>query len=196
MGWTVTTDFYSALGDSLSSGALTWLIDLGLGRIKWWSCGRCPLRMDHTFPSSRQAKKLADCSTGQTVCKSQHDETSLWPMSDHFGNLRTCNGRRLPGLGRFENERRLNFRHMNLLNYERENSLWCALCEFPIYPDFSSNFITRGVQKLYQKIFPSSCNWKPKLVLRSKGLKIRPNIWKESDVCQNNLINAWLAKAE
>ena len=69
--------------------------------------------------------------------------------------------------------------------WARKQSLMRPLYGFPIYPDFSSTFITKGVQKLYQ-LFPS-CNWKPKLVLRSKGLKIRPNIWKESDVLSKQL---------
>ena len=113
------------------------------------------------------------------------------PLSDHFGNLRTCNVRRLPGWADLRTSVdwisvTWIFWIMSAKTVFDAPSVWV-----PIYPDFSSTFITKGVQKLYQ-LFPS-CNWKPKLVLRSKGLKIRPNIWKESDVCQNNLINAWLS---
>ena len=38
-------------------------------------------------------------------------ETGRSPLSDHFGNPGTCNGRGLPGLGRSENEPWLNLHH-------------------------------------------------------------------------------------
>ena len=56
VGWTVTTDFYSALGDSLTSVALAWLMDFGLGRIKVVKLWAMP---------AEEVPHLSELSTGQ-----------------------------------------------------------------------------------------------------------------------------------
>ena len=72
---------------------------------------------------------------------------------------------------------------------------WLALCEFPAYPAFLSNFITRGVQKNLSTFF-LFLQLKSKLVLRSRGVWNIDKTYGKPDVCQNMLSNVWLAKAE
>ena len=78
-------------------------------------------------------------------------------MSDHFGNLRPCNVWRLPGWADLIVERRLNLHHMNLLEYEREDSLGSpSVSSLHIRPSCQTS-LQEGYRKIYQ-LFSFSCN--------------------------------------
>ena len=99
-----------------------------------------------------------------------------------------------PGLQPIWEERRLNlYPHSSGIWAWRQS--WLALCEFPAYPAFLSNFITRGVQKNLSTFF-LFLQLKSKLVLRSRGVWNIDKTYGKPDVCQNMLSNVWLAKAE
>jgi len=68
VGWTVNTDFYSALGDSLTSVALAWLMDFGLGRIKVVKLWAKP---------AEEVPHLSELSTGQKAHKLLDRSNSL-----------------------------------------------------------------------------------------------------------------------
>ena len=95
-----------------------------------------------------------------------------------------------PGLQPIWEERRLNLYHI-LLEYEHEDSLGSP----SVSSLHMSNFITRGVQKNLSTFF-LFLQLKSKLVLRSRGVWNIDKTYGKPDVCQNNLSNAWLAKAE
>ena len=128
MGWTVTTDLYSALGDSLTSVTLAWFMDLGL---------------EKEAPFRAQVRRLISLQKANMM--------RLW--SDHFGNLRPCNVWRLPGWADLIVERRLNLHHMNLLKYERENSLDSpSVSSLHIRPSRQTS-LQEGYRKIYQNFF-------------------------------------------
>ena len=87
-----------------------------------------------------------------------------------FLNLRPCNVWRLPGWADLIVERRLNLHHMNLLKYERENSLDSpSVSSLHIRPSRQTS-LQEGYRKIYQKTFFFFLQLKPKLVLRSRGV--------------------------
>ena len=185
MGWTVNTDLYS-ISETAGPGPGPGSKGLNMNRRsgRGW--------VTHIWRRINREETLKNMRTDTFISRrwvslSDSGQCEVaWYMVTQSG---LC-----PGLQPIWEERRLNlYPHSSGIWAWRQS--WLALCEFPAYPAFLSNFITRGVQKNLSTFF-LFLQLKSKLVLRSRGVWNIDKTYGKPDVCQNMLSNVWLAKAE